>query len=261
MRTFIICCNYNEERTGNLAGCLNSVQNAKLADTYFAVADNGSKDGSAELLKANYQNGTINLLMLSPKNLGKPKILNMLLAEIVRRESIGPDDLIMSLDSDITLGGNGEFFSHAQALCTAARGNFSAMSVQFYGNNNHNIDFDKTEHIDFKGDTVYIHRHWAYVAGPVVITTYELWNAVHGYRENCGKSSASSIYAGDDTTLFLDLFNHTGGKPVLISSMLLSHHPECMDPEYQKWKNGTIDLMRVHGFGNSMLPEKGFYDD
>ena len=70
MRTFIICCNYNEERTGSLAGCLASVGKNKLADTYFAVADNGSKDGSAELLKANYQNGTINLLMLSPNNLG-----------------------------------------------------------------------------------------------------------------------------------------------------------------------------------------------
>ena len=137
MRTFIICCNYNEERTGSLAGCLASVGQNKLADTYFAVADNGSKDGSAELLKANYRNGTVNMLMLSPKNLGKPKILNMLLAEILKRETIAPDDLIMSLDSDITLGGNGEFFSHAQALCTAARGNYSAMSVQLSDYNIH----------------------------------------------------------------------------------------------------------------------------
>ena len=51
MRTFIICCNYNEEHTGSLAGCLASVGKNKLPDTYFAVADNGSKDGSAELLK------------------------------------------------------------------------------------------------------------------------------------------------------------------------------------------------------------------
>ena len=260
MRTFIICCNYNEERTGSLANCLASVRQNKLGDTYFAVADNGSKDGSAELLKANYQNGTINLLLLSRKNLGKPKILNMLLAEIVKREAIAPDDLIMSLDSDITLGGNGEFFSHAQALCTAARGNFSAMSVQLSDYNIHWVDFSKLTPVDFNGDKVYFWQNSDGVAGPVLITPYSTWSAIHGYRENCGKNGASSIYSADDCMLFRDAYAHTGGKPIMISAKLISRHPETKDKAYQAWKDETNRLLNL-GFGNSMLPEKGFYDD
>ena len=260
MRTFIICCNYNEERTGSLDGCLDSVRGAKLADTYFAVADNGSKDGSAELLKANYRSGTIDLLMLSPKNLGKPKMLNLLLAEILKRETIAPDDLIMSLDSDIKLGGNGEFFSHTQALCTAARGNFSAMSVQLSENNNHWVDFSKLVPVEFNGDKVYFWPHSDGVAGPVIIAPYSTWSTIHGYRENCGKNGTSAIYGADDCMLFRDAYAYTGGKPIMISSKLISLHPETRDEAYQAWKDETNRIM-AKCFGNSELPEKGFYDD
>ena len=52
----------------------------------------------------------------------------------------------------------------------------------------------------------------------------------------------------------------TGGKPIMISSKLISRHPETKDKAYQAWKDETNRLLNM-GFGNSMLPEKGFYDD
>jgi len=94
----------------------------------------------------------------------------------------------------------------------------------------------------------------------VIITPYSTWSAIRGYRENCGKNGASSIYSADDCMLFRDAYAHTGGKPIMISSKLISRHPETKDKAYQAWKDETNRLLNM-GFGNSMLPEKGFYDD
>ena len=259
MRTFIVCCNYNEGGTGNLANCIASVKASKLSDTYFAVIDNGSIDSSAEILKTAQQSGAIDLLALSPGNLGKPKALNTLLSTICKQVQPMADDLVMSLDSDIELGGGGEFFKHLQDLCTAAKGQFSSASVQLSENNNHWVDFSKLSPATFRDDSVYFWPYSDGVAGPVIVAPYSTWCAINGYRENLGKNGSSAIYGADDCMFFRDAYAATGGKPIMISSKLISRHPVTRDKAYQAWKDETNRIMGKC-FGNSELPEKGFYD-
>ena len=61
MKIFVICCNYNEVRLGNLPDSLEALKHAKNAtpeDVLISVADNASRDGSPELLRHYYEMGT-----------------------------------------------------------------------------------------------------------------------------------------------------------------------------------------------------------
>ena len=106
MKSIILCCNYNEEKTGNLERCLKSLQQNKLENTIIGIIDNGSKDNSINLISDYVKNKTVDVCIQSLKNLGKPKALNSLFKYMLGAYEIRKDDLCIHLDSDIKIYNN-----------------------------------------------------------------------------------------------------------------------------------------------------------
>ena len=79
MKTIIICCNYFEGKTGNLEETLKCLQKNKLSNTYISVVDNNSKDNSLEILKKYKDLNVIDYAIVTDRNVGKAKALNILL--------------------------------------------------------------------------------------------------------------------------------------------------------------------------------------
>ena len=102
MKTIILICNYNEERTKNLKNTLQAVKNNKLENTLIGIIDNASKDKSKELITQYAQ--LFDVIIFNKKNIGKAKALNKLLQYFIATYQINiNEDIIISLDSDIIM--------------------------------------------------------------------------------------------------------------------------------------------------------------
>ena len=262
MKIFVICCNYNEVRLGHLPDSLEALKLAKIAapeSVYIGVTDNASKDGSPELLRRYHEMGIIDCLQLNPRNLGKPRALNLLWHELEDRCRIKPYDLIMSLDSDIKLLRT-DFFLQLQRIAYAFKDEYSGIGVPVLDHDYGYVKLELCQRRFIHPATVWMWPYSDGVCGFVAVAPAHAWRAIGGYREDCGRNHTSAIYGADDCMLFRDLFAYSGGKPLLMPDVLTSLHPKPSDPGYQAWKDRTNAIMN-RGFGNPDVPDVGYFDD
>jgi glycosyltransferase involved in cell wall biosynthesis len=264
MKSIILCCNYNEERTGNLLRSLKALEKNKLSNTIIGIIDNGSKDNSSLLINEFVKNGTIDCFISSKQNLGKPKALNSLFKYMLGAYDIMKDDICIHVDSDIKIYDN--FIKESEKCFSLFNDCYLFFSRG--SSNEHEIIYD---HGHIINDSEYINVDDNFLKvnkGPGIQGA--LWSMkvisfidVNLYRENRGKNGKSAIYGGDDGFLIYDLFCKNTNKYAYVHKTKYHFHPSNLDEEYQKWKvqqcllTGKINQTPED---NELLAEKGFYD-
>jgi glycosyltransferase involved in cell wall biosynthesis len=264
MKSIILCCNYNEGRTGNLIRSLDTLKKNKLDNTIIGIIDNGSKDNSAQIINEFVKNGTVDCFIHNKKNLGKPKALNLLFKYIINVYELTRDDICIHIDSDIKIYDN--FIKD----CENCFNSFNDCYLYFSrgSSNEHEIIYDHThaiddsEYIDVDDNYLKVHRGPG-IAGGLWGMKVSSFIDVNLYRENRGKNGKSAIYGGDDGFLIYDLFCKNANKFAYVHKTKYHFHPGNTDEEYQKWKvqqsllTGKINQTAED---NVLLAEKGFYD-
>lgn len=269
MKTIIICCNYNEGRTGNLERCLTYLQQAKLPNTIVGIIDNASKDNSKDIIDKYKANNVIDYVLMAPKNFGKAKGLNMLFKQLLTLYDISSQDLVLHIDSDIAMYKNyikdAEYCFKTYPNCQLFISNGSSILNEFKKDNLHIFDYNKLQNTP---DNNYQFMPMCPgICG--CIWTMKVWSFcyVNYYRENLGKNGTSAIYGGDDGLLNLDLlqlFKYTPAS-VYLNPNEYHYHPKTNDIKYQEWKNTQNALIAAKLFNNDQnaddeLAGKGFFD-
>lgn len=264
MKSIILCCNYNEEKTGNLERCLKSLQQNRLENTIIGIIDNGSKDNSINLISDYVKNKTVDVCIQSLKNLGKPKALNSLFKYMLGAYEIRKDDLCIHLDSDIKIYNN---FIKESENCFE-KFNDCYLFISKGSNIEEKFNYDNGHWID-KNKIINVNEDFQKIPGQLGIQGC-VWTLkccsfleVNLYRENRGKNGKSAIYGGDDGFLAYDLLMKNKEKFIYMHKNKFHFHPPVLDKEYKKWKDEqnilTGKLNRTDDdFKN--LAEKGFYD-
>jgi glycosyltransferase involved in cell wall biosynthesis len=264
MKSIILCCNYNEGKTGNLERCLNALKRNKLNDTFIALIDNASKDNSLEIINKFVKDKTIDVFIANSKNLGKPKALNLLFKYSLLSGLFSYNDLCIHLDSDIKIYDN--FIQSAQDCfskfndCYIFFSKGSSLENEYLNDKGHFIKDNEYINVDenfqkiFKGPGI---------QGCCWAMKIHSFLEVNLYRENRGKDGKSAIYGGDDGFLIYDLFVKNQDKFAYVHKNKYHYHPPVLDEEYKKWKN-TQNLLtgkiNQTSKDNELLAEKGFYD-
>jgi len=259
MKTIIICCNYFEGKTGNLEETLKCLQKNKLSDTYISVVDNNSKDNSLEILKKYKDLNVIDYAIVTDKNVGKAKALNILFKQVEKNIKINEEDIILHLDSDIRLI-NDDTIKHIQEISIYFKERFSFMAFQTSGVNYFYFDIEKLPHYDYFDSKIYVAYSPHGIPGPMLAIPYKFHKLVNGYNECLGKNNSPAIYGGDDAVITKDLILKTN-LPCLIPSYLQIFHPETQDINYSNFKKQCINNMLQYGYGSTgITATKGFYD-
>lgn len=264
MKSLIICCNYNEEKTGNLERTLKALQENKLENTLIGIIDNGSKDKSNLLINEYVQNKTIDGFISSSKNLGKPKAMNALFKYMLGAYKFYNDDICIHIDSDIMMYNN--FIKESEHVFLTYKDCYLFFSL---GSSKLNeIEYDNG-HFFKPDELIKVNEIYGKIQrGPGIQGA--LWSMplnsfmkVKLYRENNGKNGTSAIYGGDDGFLVYDLFNLDKNKFAYTNLNLYHYHPPVLDLAYKEWKaeqNNYAGAITKTSEINEKLATKGFYD-
>ena len=270
MKKIIICCNYNEEKTNNLKDCLRSLAKIKDKDTIIGFIDNKSIDHSRDIISEYMSFGVIDYCIFAKENLGKAKALSSLFLSIINAQKlidpIRKLDIVIHLDSDITLHKN--FLIDAERFLSSGSNilytsELSLTKNKFTQSSYHTFNrtasiFEITE--DNRKFLTY-YKNTKGICGCSIAMRVGDFLRVGMYDLHLGKNKTSAIYGGDDAVLLFKLNHEFPHLNTIISVSDWNVHPETKDKAYQDWKNMVNQTMAKGGFGNSMIPDKGFYDN
>lgn len=259
MKTFIISCNYNEGKTGNLEKHLISLKNNKLDNTIISIVDNNSKDNSKEIIKNFIDNKTLNFAFLQKENKGKAVAFDELVSFLETKYKIEDDDLIIHMDSDIELLTN-DWLKRVIEICNTYKYQFGCMAFPCFdftiSNNKNNywpngIHPYKQELLN--DDSVYF-LNSKDIPGYTLAIPYKIQKSINGYE-------TKFKYGADDACLILKI-NKGLKLPIIVSNKTVVNHPECKDKEYQKYKINAINDINVNKWdlNKCHIANKGFYD-
>jgi glycosyltransferase involved in cell wall biosynthesis len=264
MKSLILCCNYNEEKTGNLERCLKAFQENKLENTLIGIIDNNSKDKSVELINEYVKNKTIDGFISSSINLGKPKALNALFKYMMGAYKFYKNDICIHVDSDIKMYDN--FIKTSEQVfqkfndCYLFFSFGSSKLDEFEYDNGHYFKLNDLEKVDDNFGRI---QRGPGIQGAIWSMPISSFMNVNLYRENNGKNGNSAIYGGDDGFLVYDLFNKNPNKFAYADLNLYHYHPPVLDLAYKEWKNeqnSYAGLITKTPEANEKLAIKGFYD-
>ena len=261
MKSIVISCNYNEEKTGNLEDCLKHLQETKLNNTIIGMIDNNSKDNSVSLIKKYKDNKTIDLAFQLPQNIGKARALNILFKQLLLHYDISSQDLVIHLDSDISLPK--EYIKDSEHVFNTFNDCILYLTLSskdkntFIYNNGHQFDlnlFKMTDKPPYKSMPI-----CTGINGGILSMKCSVFHFVNYYNEYFRIDGKPTIYGGDDAYLILQLSRYFKNYKVYINSNLFHYHPEPIDIEY--WKIDQVKKLQIQGInGTTQLDNKGYYD-
>lgn len=273
MKTIIISCNYNEGKSGKLEKCLLNLAKNKLSNTIICVIDNASKDNSKDIIKKFVDNNTIDLAIVLDKNIGKAKALNTLFRTALNRFKIESDDLVLHLDSDVSMYSN---FIEEGEYCFLNY-NSCELFISLGSTDPNNFKFDNYHQFDLNATYNCQNSEYSYmplcpnICGYIWTMKVSSFINVNLYRENLGKNGMSAIYGGDDGLLLYDLliyFYRRLQKQVYVymNKNKFHWHTNSDDQAYIEWKQKQNKYIQQRIFNNDktandLLSDKGFYDD
>lgn len=270
-RVFFIICNYNGERNGALSRSLDRLSAAKTPDTVVSVFDNGSTDGSVDVLLRHFGNGsgtsghgncvgnTIDSLFLSGGNNGKSRAMNALAENARIAHGMTEMDVLVSMDSDIAimnpdfirdmgrmfrseprLGFMGFEYYEDEGLAKVSSYNRLERGVNLSDGTIAAFGREYREMCDFAGR----------LAGGILAMRAGMFLSVGGYPTKTPLGRDLPIYGGDDCLIEHALWRKYGGKCLfLFDDRPQIFHPKEADAGYQAWKDKTLaDLGRVLNF-------------
>ena len=261
-KILFIICNYNAHASGALGESLKRLQDIKDDNIVISYFDNGSRDGSADMLQEYYKSGLIDLLVLSKKNMGKAYAMNNLFITAMQMYNVSGQDVLISMDSDISI--------MDRSFPSQVRSIFAEPGVKYLGytyfsdyemktKSNYNCYKNtEVEIIDGRHYDVLENQHG--LGGGILAMPASRFSAVNGYNQHLGPKGTPAIYGGDDAVLLRDLFLAFPNEKALCCTEQMIVHPENDDEEYKQWKKEVIKSMCKNGFKNEALPLKGFYD-
>lgn len=259
-KVHFLICNYNGQHENHaLEKSLDALGRLKLPNIYYHIYDNASSDGSVAVINKYVELGLIDTCLLSKQNRGKAFALNRLYEYSSVSYDIADDDIIISMDSDIIL----REYDFIDKLCQLfTMSNIGYLGFNLYEDYNCQTISPYTVQSKYRETKMLFEHEYAVVdkvsglAGGILAIRNKLFQSIK-YNENLGKDKTPAVYGGDDAVLTLKLFK--SGQPGLYDlSSKIVHYPHNAD--YNKWKSDVMNNMMDHGFGNSSLPEKGFYD-
>lgn len=270
-RVFFIICNYNGERNGALSRSLDRLSEAKTPDTVVSVFDNGSTDGSVEVLLRHFGRGsdtsghssgvgnTIDSLFLSGGNNGKSRAMNALAENARIAHGMEAMDVVVSMDSDIAimnsdfirdigkmfraeprLGFMGFEYYEDEGLTKVSPYNRLERGVNISDGTISAFGREYREMCDFAGR----------LAGGLLAMRAGMFMAVGGYPTKTPLGRDLPVYGGDDCLIEHALWRRYGGKCLfLFDDRPQIFHPKETDAGYQAWKDKSLaDLGRVLNF-------------
>lgn len=226
-------CNYNARMNGALDKALPRLALVKEEGTVIAFFDNGSKDGSVELLQDYYRSGLIDILIMQKKNMGKAYAMNRMY-EIVRKTyGIAGDDILVNMDSDIQIMDR----SFAKKVATAFRqGEIKYMGYQFFSDEamtKKTINYYKSAgQLEIGGSRYDILANQHGLGGGILAMRFDHFAGVGGYSEKLGRGGSPAFYGGDDAVLIMKLFKAYPDEKALCCVDKAVVHPDTADPAY-----------------------------
>lgn len=243
-RIFLVSCNYNVK---NLKKIIDNNKNiiGKDNNILYSIIDNCSL-----IEKTDFKSISNIIYMSLSKNIGKAKATNLLIDKLNEKYLIGDNDLIFSLDSDISLN-NPNFFKVLHNCYKLFENNkISCIACYQVGNSLFKRDINFLNYKDEFNYFIPSEKFGYGIPGGGLITTYKNWKLVKGYSENRG------IYGSNDGTFFLNASNITG-YPICVIKELEIFHPFEDDIKYKEWKETAHKQQNKYG---KCVEEKGFYD-
>lgn len=230
-------CNYNA--MPHLENCLNSIDSSLPTFIY----DNASIDMSVEYLKT--QQNKFKNIELSTKNVGKALAINNMVRADNNMNIIDDDDLIFSIDSDLTIQKPDEFYPLMNKVWNTFKDKISCIATWQIGHNVFTRNIEWTQHPDgfhyymplLNGDGI---------PGGAISIPYKYWKIFNGYRENTGYNRKSTIYGGEDGYLLVDLYDKIK-LPICVIKELVVYHPYEDNIDYAKWKIKMCNEINIHG--------------
>jgi len=194
------------------------------------IGDNNSNDELVSYLKE-YHNKPYCQLTLSPKNLGKANMINLLHSKARKCE------IVITIDTDlVTINNN---WIDEIVDCLSNNKEFGVLSTEQLTNGQHlKKRFDKIK--EYNGHKI-LYGSFTGVAGGCVVMTNDDWNTVGGYR-------SFGVYGGVDATLMQNV-NRMLKKECGVVETIPLDHPFDDDKGYEKWKHDNISLSKTSSIG------------
>lgn len=270
-RVFFTICNYNAQRNGSLTDSMESLQKLKTDNTVILVWDNASTDESCGILKSYLDNGTIDHLVLSGKNMGKAYAMNTLSVFAKTIYGAVESDVLVSMDSDICI--HNEKFSEELATLFQQKQKVGFVGFDYYEDPDFKIrsNYHKLvegTHIthsinaDLCGVTYRpLDSFGGYLAGALIAMRFGMFESVNGYSTDLANGNKLALYGGDDSMLESKLWNSFGRKLMFIfDERKQIIHRRDIDDGYRKWKKDCLRSMGRDGYGRCVIPNVGYYD-
>lgn len=251
-RIFTVICNYNAGM--HLQNCLESISKNAMPDVRVSIFDNASIDGNINAIGKFQISGLMGITVrINEVNVGKAVALNSLVSELECH--LHDDDLIFSLDSDISLVSE-DFFQRAIDIWKIIGDKVSCMVCRQSGNSLFRREiFYQDSPIGNFGYFAPKEGYGAGIAGGAMFIPYRHWKTVGGYDITKGADGKAALYGGHDGNLMLNLYRKTN-LPVCVIRELEVFHPPEENMDYQKWKDSIHDEHRK--FGRMVSTEEFF---
>ena len=249
MKIHIVMCNYNAQL--HLDNTIKSLIENINENVTLNIIDNNSQDRSIEIIDK-YKDNFYKIIK-SPQNIGKAKGLNNLVKLMNECNPLHEDDLILSLDSDISIVTE-NFFDKSFNIWKKLN-NKSCCMVGFQQGNSlmkRKMSFLKSidNSFEYFADP---HGIGSGIAGGSIFIPYKYFKLINGYRENMGPNGNAAIYGGNDGWLMYDLAVKTH-LPVVVIKTLQVFHPFEEDQNYQKWKDQLHKEHLMYGHSITQIP-------
>ena len=201
-------------------------------DVTIAIGVNGASEslktyleGLKEPLEAR---GYHYCLYQPPFNLGKPKMVNRLVEDVVAG---GPVDYVVSMDSDMVVKDHDWLLKFVEILENAHLDmSIGALSANQTGECCHLLDEDPVIRTYKKYHLIGRIGNNG-IAGGLLVVPYTVWEKIGGYRSH-------RKYASDDGHLCLDCANNE--LIVCMVKEIYAYHPKEDDTGYIEWKQRAV---------------------